>query len=120
MEKNVRMAILFDFYGDMLTDKQKQYFELYYSENLSLSEIAENDGISRQGVRDIIVRSENTLEEFEKKTGFVRKHMELLNDISALERDVTEIAQINASRFKNGRLLELCNSIYDRLQTMKE
>ena len=47
-----RMTMLFDFYGELLTDRQKEFFDLYYNEDLSLSEIAENEGISRQGVRD--------------------------------------------------------------------
>ena len=53
-----RMTMLFDFYGELLTDRQKEFFDLYYNEDLSLSEIAENEGISRQGVRDVIVRAE--------------------------------------------------------------
>ena len=53
-----RMTMLFDFYGELLTDRQKEFYDLYYNEDLSLSEIAENYGISRQGVRDVIVRAE--------------------------------------------------------------
>ena len=45
-----RMTMLFDFYGELLTDRQKEFYDLYYNEDLSLSEIAENYGISRQGV----------------------------------------------------------------------
>ena len=51
-----RMTMLFDFYGELLTDRQKEFYDLYYNEDLSLSEIAENYGISRQGERDDIVR----------------------------------------------------------------
>ena len=51
-----RMAMLFDFYGDVLTPRQKEFYDLYYNEDLSLAEIAENNGITRQGVRDVIVR----------------------------------------------------------------
>ena len=53
-----RMTMLFDFYGDILTPRQRELFDLYYNEDLSLAEIAENCGISRQGVRDVIVRAE--------------------------------------------------------------
>ena len=120
MEKNVRMAILFDYYGEMLTDKQKVYFDLYYSENLSLSEIAENDGISRQGVRDVIVRAEAIMEDAEAKLGMIRQHQELEANLADVEALLTEIAQLNGSRFKNGRLLELCNLIDAKLQLMKK
>jgi len=70
------MTMLFDFFGDMLTDKQREYFDLYHNEDLSLSEIAERAGISRQGVFDIITRAEKTLIEVEQKIGVVRKWQE--------------------------------------------
>lgn len=120
MEKNVRMAILFDYYGAMLTDKQKEYFDLYYCENLSLSEIAENDGISRQGVRDSIVRAENIMEDAEAKLGMISRQLSLTSSLSEIEGWLAEIAHLNAARFKNGRLLELCNLIDAKLQEIKE
>ena len=49
-----RMTMLYDFYGELLTDRQREFFDLYYNEDLSLAEIAENAGISRQGVRDVL------------------------------------------------------------------
>ena len=52
-----RMTMLLDFYGEILTQRQREFFDLYYNEDLSLAEIAENYGISRQGVRDAIVRA---------------------------------------------------------------
>lgn len=68
-----RMTMLFDFYGEILTDRQKEFFDLYYNEDLSLAEIAENYGISRQGVRDVIVRAEAAMTELEDKTGLIRR-----------------------------------------------
>ena len=68
-----RMAMLFDFYGDVLTDRQKEFYDLYYNEDLSLGEIAENYGITRQGVRDVIVRAEAVLTELEDKTGLSKR-----------------------------------------------
>ena len=58
---HLELCLLFDFYGEMLTDKQRELFDLYYNEDLSLSEIAEHAGITRQGVRDAVVRAEHTL-----------------------------------------------------------
>ena len=74
-DKTYEMSLLFDFFGDFLTDKQREYFDLYYNEDLSLSEIAQNVGITRQGVRDIIVRAENTLLDAEKKTGLIDRYL---------------------------------------------
>lgn len=68
-----RMAMLYDFYGDVLTDRQKEFYDLYYNEDLSLGEIAENYGITRQGVRDVIVRAEAILTELEDKTGLIKR-----------------------------------------------
>lgn len=60
MEKDLSIAVLLDFYGDLLTEKQARAIDLYYNEDLSLAEIAEPLGISRQGVRDSIKRGENS------------------------------------------------------------
>ena len=68
-----RMTMLYDFYGELLTERQKEFFDLYYNEDLSLAEIAENAGISRQGVRDVIVRAEGIMQEVEDKTGLIRR-----------------------------------------------
>ena len=67
------MTMLFDFFGDLLTEKQREYFDLYHNDDLSLSEIAEKAGITRQGVYDIITRAEKSLVEIEQKTGVVQR-----------------------------------------------
>lgn len=72
-EKNIEISYLLDYYGDVLTEKQKDAIDLYYNEDLSLAEISEHAGITRQGVRDTIKRGEEILLEFEKKLGFVKK-----------------------------------------------
>jgi len=69
----LRMTMLFDFYGDLLTEKQREYFDLYHNEDQSLSEVAENAGISKQGVHDIIKRAEKTLVRIEQKTKIIEK-----------------------------------------------
>ena len=68
-----RMTMLYDFYGELLTERQQEFFDLYYNEDLSLAEIAENYGISRQGVRDVIVRAEGIMTEMEDKTGIIKR-----------------------------------------------
>ena len=67
------MALLFDAYSDLLTEKQRLVFALYYHEDLSLGEIAETYGISRQGVYDILKRSEKALLQFEERLQLVRR-----------------------------------------------
>ena len=73
-DETVLRTMLFDFYGELLTEKQREYFDLHYNADLSLAEIAESTGISRQGVWDIIRRAEATLRETERKTGLVQRY----------------------------------------------
>ncbi len=70
MPKNLYISALLDVYGLFLNDKQREMCEYYYNEDLSLSEIAENTGITRQGVRDQIKRGEQRLLDLEKKCGY--------------------------------------------------
>lgn len=93
MANNVEITILLDFYGEMLTKKQRDFLSLYYNEDLSLSEIAENEGITRQGVRDAIKRAEGQLYEMEARLGFVKKWndiKETLNDIIVCSDEISD------------------------------
>ena len=69
----LEMTLLFDYYGDLLTEKQKTCFDLHYNQDLSLGEIAEEAGISRQGVHDSLARAEAALLAMEEKTGCVAR-----------------------------------------------
>ena len=86
-----RMTMLYDFYGELLTERQKEFFDLYYNEDLSLSEIAENSGISRQGVRDVIVRAEGIMQEVEDKTGLIRRFEQMRGHLKAIEDAVGRV-----------------------------
>ena len=93
-----RMTMLFDFYGELLTDRQKEFFDLYYNEDLSLAEIAENAGISRQGVRDVIVRAEAAMQEVEDKTGIIKRFEGQRPHLEAIEA----APQVKSSRSTTG------------------
>ena len=80
MEKNVEVCLLLDFYGKMLTERQREIMMLYYEDNLSLTEIAEELGISKQGVSDSIKRSEKVLYETENKLFLLKQYMEEKKD----------------------------------------
>lgn len=77
MPKNLQMAVLLDYYGGVLTDRQRALMDLYYNQDLSLTEIAENTGITRQGARDGIKRAENQLAEMEAKLALAEHAAEL-------------------------------------------
>lgn len=76
VEKTVRMNLLFDFYGQLLTDRQRRFFDMYYAEDLSLGEIAEHFDVSRQAVYDILKRSAKALESFDERLGLIAQHQE--------------------------------------------
>jgi len=115
-----RMAMLYDFYGDMLTDRQKEFYDLYYNEDLSLAEIAENYGISRQGVRDVIVRAEATLTELEDKTGIIRRFHLMQDQLKAVQRDVEAIAQRNEQVYQDEEIETLTDRISAQLDQLKQ
>ena len=85
MAKDLRIAYLLDFYGDMLTGTQREVLDAYYNEDLSLAEIAALTGISRQGVWDIIRRAEATLRDIEAKTGLVARFRARREALSGVE-----------------------------------
>ena len=67
-DKTYELTMLYDFFGELLTDKQREYFEYYYCDDLSLGEISELTGVCRQGVRDTLLRTERLLRQYEDKT----------------------------------------------------
>ena len=77
MAKDLSISYLLDFYGQMLTDKQREVTEFYYNDDLSLAEIADHCHITRQGVRDSIKRAEAQLREYEEKLGLARRFVEI-------------------------------------------
>lgn len=115
-----RMALLYDFYGDVLTDRQKEFYDLYYNEDLSLSEIAENYGISRQGVRDVIVRAEATLTELEDKTGIIRRFHLMQDQLKEVLVDVEAIARRNDEHGQDEEIEALTTRVKAVLDKLKQ
>lgn len=87
MEHILKVTLLYDFYGELLTKKQKQVYELYYQNDLSFSEIAEELHITRQGVRDQLLRTEKHLIEYEAK-------LQLVNRFLKQQQSIQEAKQI--------------------------
>lgn len=108
------MTMLLDFYGELLTDKQRKVLEMYYNEDLSLAEIAENEGVTRQGVHDMLQRAETSLRATEAKTGLVRGHIERREALTALEEDLRQ-----ALRFADSRAGEAIRRAMERLAGLK-
>ncbi|HLR10770.1 MAG TPA: putative DNA-binding protein [Sporosarcina sp.] len=88
--KTTRINFLFDFYQSLLTEKQRTYMKLYYLEDLSLGEIAEEHEVSRQAVYDNVRRTETMLEDYEKKLQLFSKFQKRLAIVDELEQFIDE------------------------------
>lgn len=107
MEKFVEQTLLYDFYGELLTERQQQVYESVVLEDFSLSEVAEELGISRQGVHDMIRRCNHTLEEYEKKLHLVEKFL-------CIQKQVQRISQI-AEKYQDREITEISKEILEEL-----
>ena len=115
-----RMTMLLDFYGEILTQRQREFFDLYYNEDLSLAEIAENYDISRQGVRDAIVRAEAAMNELEDKTGLLKRFMRLREKIDSIEAAAEDMRKLNYRQYENPELERLAGEILSCAAALKE
>lgn len=111
MSKDLNYAMLLDCYGDLLTDKQRDIMQLYYYEDLSLSEIAENENITRQGVHDAIKHAEQYLTGFEEKVGFVKKMNQYRTVIENIKKFATDHNNRNYSKSVSECTKEILNYI---------
>lgn len=107
-EKNLEISALCDVYSPLLPEKQRLALQYYYDEDLSLSEIAEHAGISRQGVRDQIKHAENQLKEYENALGLYDKSKKTEKIINELEETAREL---DNEHLKN--LVEKLRAIYE-------
>ena len=97
MANSVEISILLDLYGETLTEKQRVYLDYYYNDDLSLSEIAENEGITRQGVRDAIKRAETLLYDMEEKLHFSKRIHNIEKQANSIIKCAEEISEYNLS-----------------------
>ncbi len=105
MEKNVKIGILLDIYGKLLTEKQYKLLDDYYNKDLSLSEIAENEKITRQAVRDNLLKGENNLLEYDEK-------LNLLNTIKEID-EIKEL--VNSIESKDRKIIDKIIKKLDKL-----
>ena len=99
MSKNLEMSYLLDFYGEVLTEKQRDMMQQYFNMDLSLSEIADNFDITRQGVRDAIKRGESILTELEDQIGFAAKYRDLISGVEQIKTLAQNISFYNIASY---------------------
>ena len=92
-QKDMKISLLLDFYGDFLSDRKREILEMYYNEDLSLAEIAEEAGISRQGVRDSIKKSEKELLSLEETLGLAARFASIKREIEDIAGVVSEVIE---------------------------
>ena len=93
MEEKIRISILLQIYGNLLTTKQQDFMNYYYNQDLSLSEIADNNKITRQAVNTILMKSKKKLEEYEKDLKFMQKEEKIKHKIEILSKTKITIEQ---------------------------
>jgi hypothetical protein len=114
MEKIVRQSMLYDFYGVLLTDHQRQIYEDVVFGDMSLGEIAEEQGISRQGVHDLIRRCDRTMEEYESRLHLLDKFSETKNQVEKIRQLAGKSSETHAGQALE-EITEICQQILARL-----
>lgn len=94
LAKDLQISVLFDFYGELLTPKQQEALDLYYNQDLSLAEIAEDTGVSRQGVRAFIKQGEAHLINFEEKLGMAKRFAEISRLVEEVEAEISDDSSV--------------------------
>ncbi len=113
MDKIYRQAMLFDFYGELLTEHQRSIYQDAVCNDMSLGEIAEDRGISRQGVHDLIRRSDKILQDYESKLHLVERFADAKNVVSEIDRLTSEDADAEELQERLRRIRELTRRLLD-------
>jgi predicted DNA-binding protein YlxM (UPF0122 family) len=108
MEKIVEQGLLYDFYGELLTDHQKQIYEAAVYNDMSLTEIADEHGISKQGVHDLIKRCTKTLQGYEDKLHMIRR-------FEAIKAQAEELKKASGQDADAGELRKIAQQISDNI-----
>ena len=114
MEKKIEISILCQIYGKLLTEKQFNFIDDYYNNDLSLSEIADNYGITRQAARDNIKKGENKLFEYEEKLMFMKR---TLNQEKKIEKVLSELTKIQKD-YSDKQIASVLESIKKELNCL--
>lgn len=111
MDKNVEISCLLDYYSEFLTQRQQMFMDLHFNQDLSLSEIAEQEGISRQGVHDALRRGESALYEMESKLGLMKRYNDVAVNLARLRERIIELPVVSQGKDKLDAVLSELNGI---------
>ncbi len=115
-EKNLNISLLLDFYGDILSERQREMLDMYYNEDCSLAEIADSFSISRQGVRSVLKKGETILIEMEEKLGLAARFIKMRDKSTEI---ASELDLIN-TKINNDDISSKIHSLIDEIKEMAE
>ncbi|MCQ2566238.1 MAG: YlxM family DNA-binding protein [Clostridia bacterium] len=115
LEDIAEISLLYDFYGGLLTEKQSEFLRLYFEENYTLAEIAEDNGLSRQGVYDAVAKAQKKLQSFEEKLGLVARFRESEQVIAEIDSEISSLADEYKDNAELVEKLQLIRAKADRL-----
>lgn len=115
IEKMIEISMLYDFYGQLLTAKQRELLKLYHEDNYSLSEIAEEFGISRQGVHDAVKKAEKALHEYDSKLGLISKFTATEEAVAEIDGEIDRLIRENSQNKPLTDRLKHLKSIIDQI-----
>lgn len=113
MDKIIERGLLFDFYGELLTDHQQKIYSEAVFNDLSLSELSEEEGISRQGIHDLIKRCDKSLQEYEDKLGLIKRFQQIKTEIENIEAIIESNSSLDESSKKDlkSRLISIVEDL---------
>ena len=118
-EKNMNISFLLDFYGDVLSDKQREILDLYYNEDLSLAEIAESNGLTRQGVRHVIKKAEDELLFLETKLGLANRFVTLESVYNSIADNLLAVSKMIENDAPKNDITELLGAEIEKIRTLE-
>lgn len=119
-EKNMNISFLLDFYGDVLGEKQRSVLELYYNEDLSLSEIAESENITRQGIRHIVKKAEQELISLENKLGLANHFVKIRSVSDSIIASLSDACDMLERGENKEKLEALLRQQIDEVKTLAQ
>lgn len=118
-EKNMNISFLLDFYGEMLTEKQRGIMELYYNEDLSLAEVAESNGLTRQGVRHVIKKAEDELINLESKLGLANRFVKLSNAYNTIAGNLSTVCKMVEENAQKQEIINCLNAEIEQIRALE-
>lgn len=118
-EKNMNISLLLDFYGDVLSDKQREILDLYYNEDLSLAEIAESNGLTRQGVRHVIKKAEEELTVLESKLGLANRFITLGTAYETIAERLLTVCTLVANDAAKEKIIECLQAEAESIRSLR-